>query len=55
MILIAFLKSRWDFEHFKRKDGRKSVKNAEVIDTEECGFLNARKLLLQNTLLKSTS
>ena len=54
-IFIAFFKSPWNFEHFEKKDGLHSLNISELIDTEECGFSNARKLLLQNTLLKSTS
>ena len=51
-IFIGFLKSTWIFEHFERKDELHHLNISEVVDTEECGFLNARKLLLQNTVLK---
>ena len=54
-IFIEFFKSTWIFEHFERKDELHSLNISEVIDTEECGFLNSRKLLLQKTHLKSTS
>ena len=52
---IVFLKFRWNFELFEKKDELYSLNISEDIDTEECGFFNARKLPLQNTLLKSTS
>ena len=39
----------------KKKRKRHSLNISYVIDTEECGFSNARKPLLQNTFLKSTS
>ena len=54
-IFTAFLKSTWNFEHFGKKEELHRLNISEVIDTEECIFLNSRKLLLQNTLLKSTS
>ena len=54
-IFIAFSKSTWSFNLFEKKDELYSWNISEVLDTKECGFLNVRKLLLQNTLLKSTS
>ena len=54
-MFIEFLKSTWNFEHFEKRDDLYSWNISELIDTEECGFLNARKLVLQNTLLKATS
>ena len=54
-IFIAFFKFTKIFERFERKDKLHSLNISEVIDTEERGFLNARKLLLQYRLLKSTS
>ena len=54
-IFIAFFEYIWDFEHFEKKDELHSLNILEVIDTKERGFLNARKILLQETLLKATS
>ena len=54
-IFSELLKSRSNFEQFEIKDGLHSLNISEVFDTEECVFLNARKLLLQNTFFKSTS
>ena len=54
-IYIPFFKSTWNFEIFGKKEAPRHLNISEVSDTEECGFLNAQKLLLQNTLLKSTS
>ena len=39
---------------FKQKDQLYSLNISEVSDSEECGYLNARKLLFQNTLPEST-
>ena len=52
---VAFLKSTSIFEHFEKKDELHSLNILEVLDTEECDFLNPRKLLLEKTLLKSRS
>ena len=52
---VAFLKSTSIFEHFEKKDELHSLNIPEVLDTEECDFLNPRKLLLEKTLLKSRS
>ena len=53
-IFISFLKSTWNLEHLEKKEELHSLNISEVIDTEECNFFNARKLLLQNILLKLT-
>ena len=54
-IFIAFFKSTSNFEHFEKEDELHSLNISEVIDTKECGFLSTGKLLLQKTLLNSTS
>ena len=54
-ISIAFFESTSNFSHFDKKDKLHSLNNLEVTDTKECGFLNARKLVFHNTLLKSTT
>ena len=46
---IAFLKSTWNFKRF----GKKRYISG-VIDSEKGGYLENRKLLFQNTLLKWT-
>ena len=46
--------STQNFEHFQKKDQLHSFNISEVIDSEKCGYLNARKLLFQNTLREST-
>ena len=40
--------------HFEKKDQLFSLNISEVSDSEKCGYLNARKLLFQNTLREST-
>ena len=54
-IFIQFFKSTWNFEQFRENDELHSLNIIEVIANEDGGFLKARKLLLQNTLLKSLS
>ena len=39
--------------HFEKKDQLYKFNISEVIDSEKCGYLNARKLLFQNTLPES--
>ena len=46
---IAFLRSSENFVHFEKKDQPHTLNISEVIDSEKCGYLNARKLLFQNT------
>ena len=41
--------------HFLKKGRPYNLNIFEVIDSEKCGYLNARKLLFQNTLRESTS
>ena len=40
--------------HFEKKGQRYNLNFSQVIDSEKYGYLNARKLLLQNTLPEST-
>ena len=40
--------------HFQKKDQLLSLNISEVIHSKKCGYLNARKLLFQNTLREST-
>ena len=40
--------------HFQKKDQLYSLNISEVTDSEKFGYLNARKLLFQNTLRGST-
>ena len=54
-IFMAFFQATSNLEHFGKKDELHTLNLSEFIDTEACGFLNAQKLLLQNTLLNSTS
>ena len=51
---IALWKSTQNFEAAQRKDDLHSLNISEVIDSEQCGFLNARKCVFQNDLLRST-
>ena len=37
---IAFLKSAWNLEHFKKKDGCPSLIISEIIDAERRDYLN---------------
>ena len=52
-IFIAFLQSIQSFPHFEKKRQLYSLNSWEVIDSEKCGYFNARKLLFQNTLWES--
>ena len=49
-ILFAFLESTQNFIHFEQKGQLHSLYILEVIDTDKCGYFNARKLLFWNTL-----
>ena len=51
---IAFLKCTWNFERFLKRDHFQSSNIFEVIEFEKFGYLNARKVFLQNTFPKST-
>ena len=37
---IAFLKCAWNLEPFQKKDEYPSLIISEIIDAEECGYLN---------------
>ena len=47
---IAFLKCAWYLEHFPKKDEYPNLIISEFIDAKRCGYLNVRKVLLQNTI-----
>ena len=53
-LFFAFLKSKENFPHFEEKDQLHSSNILEVIESEECGYLNATKLLFQNSVREST-
>ena len=53
-IFIAFSQCVQNFVHFERKDQLYNLNISEIIDCEKYGYLNARKLLFQNTLREST-
>ena len=46
---IAFLKSRWNGEHFEKKGESSSLSISEIIDSKTGGYLSEWKALLQNT------
>ena len=50
---IAFSESPQNFVHFEKKAQVCKLNISEVIDSEKYGYLNARKLLFQNTLRES--
>ena len=41
----AFLQSTKNFANFEKKDQLQSLNISEVIESEKCGYLNARKHL----------
>ena len=45
---IAFLKSRWNGEHFQKKGESSSLSISEIIDSKRGVYLSAWKALLQN-------
>ena len=47
---IAFPKCAWNLEHFQTKDEYPSLIIPEIIYAEKRGYLNAWKVLLQNTI-----
>ena len=47
--LIAFLKSTWNGEHFRKKGESSSLSISELIDSKRGGHLSAWKALLQNS------
>ena len=44
----AFLKSKWNGEHFQKKRESSSFSNSEIIDSKIGGYLSILKALLQN-------
>ena len=46
---IAFLKSTWNGEHFRKKGESSSLSISEIIDSKRGGSLSAWKALLQNS------
>ena len=52
-IFVAFLKSTWNFAHFEKKDQLDGSNILELINSEKCASLNAKKVLFQNTLRES--
>ena len=54
-IFIAFSRSTEKFQPFQTEYQLHSLNIFEVIDSKKCGYLNARKLLFQNAIGKSTS
>ena len=47
---FAFLKFAWNLEHFQKKDEYPCLIISEIIDAEKRGYLNVKKVLLQNTI-----
>ena len=45
---IAFLKSTWNGEYFRKKGESSSLSISEIIDSKRGGYLSAWKALLQN-------
>ena len=48
-LFIAFLKSTWNGEHFRKKGESSSLSISEIIDSKRGGYLSAWKALLQNS------
>ena len=46
---IAFLKSTWNGEHFKKKGESSTLSISEIIDSKKGGYLSVWKALLQNS------
>ena len=46
---IAFLKSKWNAEHFEKKGESSSCSISEILTPKEVGYLSAWKALLQNS------
>ena len=46
---IAFLKSKWNGEHFQKKAEFSSLSISEIIDSKRGGHLSVWKALLQNS------
>ena len=52
--LVAFSQSTQNFPHFERKYKFNSLINLEFIDSDKCGYLNAREFPFYNTLVEAT-
>ena len=50
LIFIAFLKCAWNVEVLERKDEDASLIISKIIESERGGYLNVKKVLLQNTI-----
>ena len=46
---IAFLKSKWNWEHFQKKGEFSKLSISEIIDSKRGGYLSAWIDLLQNS------
>ena len=46
---IAFLKSTWNGEHFRKRAESSSLSISEIYDSKRGGYLSAWKALLQNS------
>ena len=46
---IAFLKSKWNWEHFQKKGECSKLSTSETIDSKRGGYLSAWIDLLQNS------
>ena len=46
---IAFLKSTWNGEQFRKKGESSSLSISEIIDSKRGGYLSAWEALLQNS------
>ena len=46
---IAFLKSKWNWEHFQKKGESSKLSISEIIDSKRGGYLIAWKALPQNS------
>ena len=53
-IFFTFSESTQNFAQFEKKYHLHSSNISEVIDSEKCGYLNAWKLLFQNSFREST-
>ena len=48
-IFIAFLKSKWNWEHFQKKGEFSKLSISEIIESKRGGYLSAWIDLLQNS------
>ena len=54
-VFIAFLKSTQKFVYLQKNHQLDSLNISEVIDSEKCSYLNAKKQLFQKTIRDSPS